>query len=93
MVAESINIDNKLTENFYRPIIKTIKMLHIQKEVYCSKNSQSTTKVTLSSIATNKSFSVLHQNIAGLRGKNNELLGSVLPELPHIICLTEHHLK
>ena len=29
----------------------------------------------------------------GLRNKNNELLGSVLPELPHVVCLTEHNLK
>jgi exonuclease III len=27
-----------------------------------------------------------------LRDKNNELLGSLLPELPHILCLTEHFL-
>jgi hypothetical protein len=37
-------------------------------------------------------FSLFHQNIRGLRDKNNELLGSLLPELPHILCLTEHFL-
>jgi hypothetical protein len=41
---------------------------------------------------TKKAFSLFHQNIRGLRDKNNELLGSLLPELPHILCLTEHFL-
>jgi hypothetical protein len=38
----------------------------------------------------NKCLTVLHQNI---RGKTNELLGSLLPNLLHVICLTEHHLR
>jgi hypothetical protein len=36
---------------------------------------------------------VCHQNIRGLFGKTEELLSSLLFDLPHIICLTEHHLK
>jgi hypothetical protein len=36
---------------------------------------------------------VYHQNVRGLKGKVNELLLSFLDEAPHIICLTEHHLK
>jgi len=36
---------------------------------------------------------VFHQNIRGLGDKTSELLGSVLPMLPHVLCLTEHHLK
>ena len=40
----------------------------------------------------NKDFLVFHQNVRGLRDKNNELFGSLLPELPHILCLTEHFL-
>jgi hypothetical protein len=38
-----------------------------------------------------KSFTVFYQNITGLRSKNNELIETVLPKLPHVICLTEHH--
>ncbi|XP_033609318.1 uncharacterized protein LOC117282711 isoform X2 [Cryptotermes secundus] len=41
----------------------------------------------------NKDFLVFHQNVRGLRDKNNELFGSLLPELPHILCLTEHFLS
>jgi hypothetical protein len=41
---------------------------------------------------TNKIFSAFHQNIRGLRDKSSELFGSLLPELPHILCLTEHFL-
>ena len=38
-------------------------------------------------------FKIFHQNITGLKSKVDELLNSLLPEYPHIICLTEHHLK
>jgi hypothetical protein len=36
---------------------------------------------------------VFHENICGLRKKADELISSVLPNLPHILCLSEHHLK
>ena len=29
----------------------------------------------------------------GLKGKTNEIMLSLLAEAPHLICLTEHHLK
>ena len=41
----------------------------------------------------NECFTVLHQNIRGLKDKTNELLGSMLPKLPHVVCLTHHHLR
>jgi len=34
-----------------------------------------------------------HQNIRGLKGKTNEIMLSLLTDAPHLICLTEHHLK
>jgi len=39
------------------------------------------------------SLTVYHQNIQGLRGKVNELLSQLYPTFPHILCLSEHHLK
>ena len=36
---------------------------------------------------------IYHQNICGLGSKTNDLLMSLYPKLPHILCLTEHHLK
>ena len=39
------------------------------------------------------SNNVFHQNIRGLKSKADELSTSLLPNYPHIICLTEHHLK
>ena len=36
---------------------------------------------------------IYHQNIRGLKGKTNETMLSLLAEAPHLICLTEHHLK
>ena len=38
-------------------------------------------------------FTVYHQNIRGLKNKINELLISLSEEMPHVLCLTEHHLK
>jgi hypothetical protein len=38
-------------------------------------------------------LNVYHQNIRGLAGKTQQLLCSLLFNPPHIICLTEHHLK
>ena len=39
------------------------------------------------------SFAIYHQNICGLKGKTDELISSMCPNLPHILCLSEHHLK
>ena len=38
----------------------------------------------------NNLFKVYHQNGRGLKGKINEFMFSLLSELPHINCLTEH---
>ena len=38
-------------------------------------------------------FTILHQNIRGISNKIDEFLNSVSPNAPHIICLTEHHLR
>lgn len=40
-----------------------------------------------------KHSKVFHQNIRGLRYKLNELLCHLHNNLPHIVCLTEHHLN
>ena len=39
------------------------------------------------------SITILHQNICGLKKKTNELIGSMFPDLPHVLCITEHHLQ
>jgi hypothetical protein len=41
----------------------------------------------------NNLLKIYHQNIWGLKGKTNELMLPLLTEAPHLICLTEHHLK
>jgi len=38
-------------------------------------------------------FKVYHQNIRSLRRKYHELLCYLYPDLPHIICLMEHHMN
>jgi hypothetical protein len=39
------------------------------------------------------SLKVFHQNVAGLRNKSDELYCHLAQDPPHIICITEHHLK
>jgi exonuclease III len=39
------------------------------------------------------SFTIYHQNICGLKGKTDELISSMSPNLPQILCHSEHHLK
>jgi len=36
---------------------------------------------------------IYHQNICGLDSKLNDLVISLYPNFPHILCLTEHHLR
>ena len=38
-------------------------------------------------------FKIFHQNIRGLKSKVEELTNTLLLDYPHIMCLTEHHLK
>jgi exonuclease III len=38
-------------------------------------------------------LSIYHQNICGLKKKIDELLTSLFPKFPHILCFPEHHLK
>ena len=40
-----------------------------------------------------KFIKIFHQNIRSIRNKTHELISHVYPDLPHVICLTEHHLN
>ena len=40
-----------------------------------------------------KPLNIHHQNIRGLRGKTDELIGHLHPVFPHILCFTEHHMN
>ena len=39
------------------------------------------------------SLIIYHHNICGLMNKTDELISSMFPVNPHILCITEHHLK
>ncbi|MDR0751762.1 MAG: hypothetical protein LBF12_04160, partial [Christensenellaceae bacterium] len=47
----------------------------------------------LKQTAINVSLEIFHQNIRGLRNKLNELYCHLSYKPPHIICISEHHLK
>ena len=39
------------------------------------------------------SFKIVHQNIRGLYYKTDEFVTSIADTSPHVVCLTEHHLR
>lgn len=41
----------------------------------------------------NQSLTIFHQNIHGMKGKIDDLMLSITAEIPHVICLSEHHLR
>jgi hypothetical protein len=42
---------------------------------------------------TETSFMVFYQHIGGLLNKYEELISSLYPNFPQVLCLTEHHIK
>jgi hypothetical protein len=44
-------------------------------------------------VSADDALKIYHQNIRGLRNKTTELINSLPPEFPQILCITEHHLK
>ena len=44
-------------------------------------------------MSSSNSITIYHQNICGLKGKPDELISSMSPDFPHILCFSEHHLK
>jgi hypothetical protein len=36
---------------------------------------------------------IYHQNIQGIKWKTDEILNFISPALPHVLCLSEHHLN
>ena len=43
--------------------------------------------------ANKDSLKIYHQNVRSLRRKTCELLSHLYPDLPHVLCLTKHHLN
>jgi len=46
-----------------------------------------------SQVPQSKSLKIFHQNIRGLGNKSNELYCHLHHDVPHILCLSEHHLS
>jgi hypothetical protein len=80
-MTENSNIRNQYdssTTNFYSDFIF---------------NLPSYDKVNSDLNDSSNNLKVYHQNIRGLRGKLSQLSNILYSELPHITCITEHHLK
>ena len=80
--------NNNFNENF---IQFTANCNHIQKKFY--KYSARNNNLRFIDNDNNKVLRIYHQNICGLGSKTNDLRVLLHPNLPHILCLTEHHLR
>jgi hypothetical protein len=93
MVDEGLSTENQVIVNTRSgPVADILNNVHNKSQVCFSKKLQCQKSYISAPYYTEKTFSFFHQNIRGLRDKNNELLGSLFPELPHILCLPEHFL-
>jgi hypothetical protein len=62
-----------------------IKEVHQTKDRNCHKVNLTNKRTAY--------FKIFHQNIRGLGKNPRELLSHLHPDFPHVLCLTEHHLK
>jgi hypothetical protein len=93
MVDQSCDLDSKCK------VTSSISLMnenspYNKNEDLCSFNQQSeASNGSLLHPHIHKCCKVYHQNIRGLRNKTNELITFLSLDFPHIICLTEHHLR
>ena len=84
-----LNGDNKLnncSNNKTNTLIKsTNRNVH--------KNRTHVNNSLLSNTSTDNNLKIFHQNIRGFSNKIDEFLISLSYNSPHVICLTEHHLR
>jgi hypothetical protein len=86
-------VNQTSTRNPHGTLVEDISnSLYISNKGKVVLKSRSQESSILTPHYTNGIFSVFHQNIRGLRDKSSELFGSLLPELPLILCPTEHFL-
>jgi hypothetical protein len=76
-------LDSKLLENGVKKCCKE----------YDEQNTKFKPRQEKTNQFTHNALKVCHQNIRGLFGKTEQLLNSLLSDPPHLICLSEHHLK
>jgi hypothetical protein len=88
MVNLNQNDNNNFNENFTQ---FTTNLKNNQINFY--KNSAKNNNLSFIDSDSNQGLRIYHQNICGLGSKTNDLLISLYQNLPHILCLTEHHLR
>jgi len=72
--------------------------IDINADIYKTKLKSTNTKVNSNpnNSKTHKLHNTLiifHQNVCGMRYKTDELYSSLYPDLPYVLCITEHHLN
>jgi hypothetical protein len=82
MVDSNVSRSKKLPNSQFLRKSKDNVISSMGKHTYGNKNDDK-----------NYLLIIYNQNIHGLKGKINEFMLSLLDEMPHLICLSEHHLK
>jgi len=88
MVNLDQNYINNSKENFTQ---FTTNSKHNQTNFY--KNITKNNNLRFIDNDNNQMLGIYHQNVCGLGSKTNDLLITLYPNFPHILCLTEHHLR
>jgi hypothetical protein len=87
-----VNLDQNDINNSKENLTQfTTNPKHNQTNFY--KNSTKNNNLRFTDNDNNQMLRIYHQNICGLGSKTNDLLISLYPNFPHILCLTEHHLR
>jgi sulfite reductase alpha subunit-like flavoprotein len=76
-------------------VLHCISMM-TQLETLMSKNTinvEHTLDKDSTQVSRSKSLNIIHQNVRGLGNNSNELYCRLHHDLPHILCLSEHHLS
>ena len=84
-ISDFRNIDSNLQSNSYFRFSKL-------SSPDVDKNSFQSPSILSDKLRPNN-FKVLHQNIRGIFHKTDEFLISLAETFPHVLCLTEHHLR
>ena len=91
------NKNNAVTSGPPLAVTHADNMLRVTTRTTVLQTSPETPSIqgmTTSITGTNgEAIRILHQNIQGLRWKSDEVIESLYPSLPHIVCFTEHHLN
>jgi exonuclease III len=87
-----VNINQNVSNTANKAATQIKECIKITQESLC-KDSVRRNSLVISDNCKKQVLKICHQNICGLGSKTDELLASLYPNLPDILCISEHHLN